>query len=64
MHKCPDFRPDMREQALLTTAASKTARKFSSLFHNALTGHRPIQTLKIGLVNSVLVSTWLNSIDT
>lgn len=54
----------MREQALLTTAASKTARKFSSLFHNALTGHRPIQTLKIGLVNSVLVSTWLNSIDT
>ncbi|VDK68372.1 unnamed protein product, partial [Litomosoides sigmodontis] len=40
-------KPDMREQPSLTAAASKTARKFSSLFQNALIGHHSIQALKI-----------------
>ncbi|VDO55571.1 unnamed protein product [Onchocerca flexuosa] len=37
----------MSEQSSLTASASKTARKFSSLFQNALIGHRQVPTVKI-----------------
>ncbi|KAM3719012.1 Carnosine N-methyltransferase [Dirofilaria immitis] len=41
----------MSEQSSLTASASKTARKFSSLFQNAFIGYRPVQTVKIEQVN-------------
>ncbi|KAL3994754.1 WD domain G-beta repeat family protein [Acanthocheilonema viteae] len=51
----PDFqllqqekeKSDMREHPSSTASASKTARKFSSLFQNALINHRSTQILKI-----------------